>query len=274
MLEKKLISKKVHNICIEQGCNNMFKRRVVMYGSVFVSQMVLSILLDDPVMAGLIVMGVFVPCYVAISVGRHMRRIALLDEACDPEAFISATQKQHDITGKNKRFSNYLRLDLSAGLATAGRFEETLFILDGLDEGLFRKKQIFRNAVNNNRYVALRGLGRDGEADLLFEESISSVQSHHKVIKIAINMARCDYEYHQKNYEACHTQIALLKQMSLSKRHRLYLCMTEGRLALEKGALDIATEHFEKVVSDGSKLYIAREAENYLMRLKDIWVKG
>ncbi len=248
----------------------MLKRRIVMYGSVFVSQIVLSILLNDPVKAGLIVIGIFIPCYVAVSVGRHRRRVALLDQACDPDAFISATQKQHDITGKNKRFSNYLRLDLSAGHATAGRFEETLVILDGLDERLFRKKQIFRHAANNNRYVALRGLGRHAEADLLFEESISSVQSHHKAINNAIIMARCDYEYHQKNYEACHTQIARLKQMSLSKRHGLYLSIMEGRLALAEEVLEIAADHFGKVVSEGSKLYIAREAENHLMGLKAV----
>lgn len=246
------------------------KHRIVMYGCVFVSQIALSIVLDDPVKAGLIIIGLFVPGYVAISMVRHMRRIALLDEACDPEAFIEATQKQHEITGKNKRFSNYLRLDLSAGLVTAGRCEEALAILDGLDERIFRKKQIFRHVVNNNRYAALRGLGRHGEADQLFEESLSSVQSDHKTIKIAISLAQCDYEYHQKNYESCHALIALLKEMSLSKRYSVYLCLMEGLLALAEGGLEIATKHFEKVVSDGSKLHIAREAENHLMRLKMI----
>lgn len=183
-----------------------------MYGGLFLTQIALSFLLVDPVKTALIVGGVFIPSYLVFSMGRHKRRVALLDDACDPEAFIEATQKQHEITGKNKRFSNYLRLDLSAGLATAGRFEEALVILDGLDEKVIMKKPVFRHVFNNNRYVTLRGLGRHEEANRFFEENLLSADSDHKTVKTAVALARCDYEFHQKNYQACHDLIELLKQ--------------------------------------------------------------
>lgn len=245
----------------------MLKHRLWMYGGVFASQLVLSILLDDPIMAGIIVIGVFIPGYLFISLRRQRKRVSILDDACNPEAFIEATQRQLAITGKNKRFSNLLRLDLSAGLASAGRFEEAIMTLDGLDEKIIRKHQLGDHALTINRYVVLRGLERHEEADALFEESISTIQTQKWIVQEACNLARLDYDYQKRNFDACHELIRILEKEALKKRYLLSLSYTQGLLALAEGKPDIAKGYFERVVTDGATLHIARKAENCLMEI-------
>lgn len=246
----------------------MLKKRVIMYGGVFIAQLTLSMLLDDPVTAGIIVLSVFMTGYIAISLRRQKKRIALLDEACDPEAFLIATLKQHEITGRNKKYSNYLRLDMSAGQASAGRFDEALETLDGLDESIVNKHPLAKHAMVINRYVTLRSLACHEEADRLFESRLSSVLEHNRRLHTAINLARLDYEFHRENHEACRALIEDLKSKSLSRRYALTLRYFEAELALAKGDAVAAETLFKTIVDEGNGLHIVKRAQDHLQKLQ------
>lgn len=242
----------------------MFLKRFGMYIGIFIAMIILSFWLDDSIKAGVIIISIFMPSYIAISMHRQKKRVNRLEEACDPYDFIKATDEQYAITGKNKRFGTLLKLDRTAGLLCAGQFNEAKLELEALDQSVIRKVKNAQYVYDNNMYVCLKGLGDDEGAKALYENHIATQNPKHQLLQMASLFSKMRYEIDYDNYESCSEMIALLKQRKLSKRLRLQLALFEGELALEIGDGTAAKEHFETVVKEGNKLHLVTIAQAYL----------
>lgn len=72
--------------------------------------------------------------YYVIAVLRNKNRIHLLNEDCNPEAFLNRCEKQGRIIGNPHILSSYLAIDMSAGLVCSGEFQSAKYCLEEIDK--------------------------------------------------------------------------------------------------------------------------------------------
>lgn len=111
---------------------------LVTRSSLIIITLVLNIMLlkvfdFGTILAGLVTFFLVIFGYIIYANIRQGRRYNLLEQDLDPEAFIKATEKQMEITGKNKRACAILNGDLIVGLLSMRRYEEAKDILDKID---------------------------------------------------------------------------------------------------------------------------------------------
>ena len=112
----------------------MLVNRIKFMGITFVIMMVLCITIKNIYIAGIITFTVVMIGYIAIAYSRSKKRLSILEEQCDPEKFIEATENQRKITGKDKKIDAYLNIDKAAGLILMGEFQEAKDLLLSVDE--------------------------------------------------------------------------------------------------------------------------------------------
>lgn len=252
------------------------KNRILMYSGVFFSTLILSFLLDDPMVAGLIVLGVFMPTYIWISVRRQKSRIRLLEEDCDPIAFIEATEKQYQITGRNKVAHLHLMIDKSAGLASLGKFEEALNLLLSLDVKKIKKSKLRRLVYFNNLMLCYDGLHQDEQVQELYRNEFSVYSpkfAQIKHVKAVILFAKFKYEKSDTFEETLQMRqqlISELKNMKLSKRLNLHLILCQSELAEMEKNEDLAASLLKEVINNGNTLHIVEIAKQRLEMLPNM----
>lgn len=107
----------------------MLMRRGSLYIITFIIMMVLVVIMDNTIIAGIITFSVALSGYIVISYIRSKKRLRLIEENCDPQAFIKATEEQISLTGKNPKMNAYLNIDKSAGFILMGKFEKAKEII-------------------------------------------------------------------------------------------------------------------------------------------------
>lgn len=248
----------------------MMKRRILFFASFFVVDLVLAILLGDPVLAGIILLSVFTPSYLALSLYRQKKRINLLDEACDPQAFIEACERQYVITGKNKTAHMYLIIDKSAGLASLGHFEEAKALLLSLDVKKATRHKMRALVYYNNLMLCYDGLGDGAAAKAIYENEFTNLTyklKNYAVIRKPILFSKFKYGAAPEDIETRQFLVDEIRKLKLSKRLSLHLALYEGELAIASGDLESAKSFFNEVVTNGNKLYIVTYAQNKLNEL-------
>lgn len=242
-----------------------------MYSGVFFSTLILAALLDDPILAGIIVLCVFMPSYILISLRRQKARIKLLEEDCDPEAFIMASEKQYQITGKNKIAHMHLTIDKSAGLASLGKFDEALALLLSLDVKKVKKSKLRWLVYVNNLMLCYDNLHQEEQVQELYQKEFcihSEKLKQFSSVRSVIIFAKLKYETFEDEISTRHQLIDELKAMKLSKRLSLHLKLSESELALLENDYDLAASLLTDVVSNGNKLYLVEIAKEGLLKIK------
>ena len=72
--------------------------------------------------------------YILLAFVRNKTRLKLLNEACDPEAFLEKVEKQRVNAGEKSKLSVYVTLNQAAGLITLGRYAEAKQLLLSVDK--------------------------------------------------------------------------------------------------------------------------------------------
>lgn len=246
------------------------QKKFVLYFSIFLIDLVLALLLDDPILAGAIVLGVFTPSYLFISLRRQKSRIRLLEEDCDPQAFIEATDKQYQITGKNKIAHVHLMIDKSAGLASMGRFQEALDLLLSLDIKRVKRSKMRRMVYYNNLMICYDGLDQQEIAKALYDSEFgvfSQNHSQYSLFKAVILFSKLRYEQFEDELQMRQNLIDELKTLKLTKRLALYLKLYESELSFQQGDVLSATAGLKEILENGNKLHIVEIAS---CRLKNL----
>lgn len=246
------------------------KNKIMMYSGVFFSTLILAHVLDNPLLAGIIVLCVFMPSYIYISIKRQKVRIDLLEESCDPEAFIVATEIQYQITGKNKIAHMHLMIDKSAGLASNGQFSEALALLLSLDEKKLKKNKLRWLVYVNNLMLCYDNLHQVEKVQELYHNDFCvgvSKFKQFKQVKAVMLFAKLKYESFNDELETRRQLLAQLQEMKLTKRLGLHLKFSESELAIMEGDYTLATSLLGEIIENGNKLYIVETAKEQLAKI-------
>ena len=198
----------------------------------------------------------------------------ILDNELDPEKFIELTENEYN-KNKNKKYRNYMKLNLSAGYSSAGKIETAYEKLKEVD--LSKKLYRERNKIlyYYNEALILNVLGKKEEATEIYNkelsEEIEKIEKRKKNSEI-YNLVKAleGMLFHQNdNVKMIEILNEALKKTK-TKRQKLgfkYLLATYKEKA---GEIQEAMELYKEVIENGNKLYIVQEAKEKLENINRI----
>lgn len=202
----------------------------------------------------------------------YQKYMNILDEKLDPEKFIKITQNEYE-KNKNKRYRNYMKLNLCGGYSSAGKVEEAYQNLKDID---LSKKSLFREQDKilyyYNEALLLHGLERKEEAIVIYKEKVLKMMEKFKTKKgIDETNAMIEFLNGILFYENDTTKMIeilseTLKKLSV-KRQVLVIKHLLANYKSKAGEMEEARKLYEEVVENGNKLYIVEEAKEKLNKL-------
>ena len=195
----------------------------------------------------------------------------VLDRELDPEKFIELTENEYN-RNKNKKYRNYMKLNLAAGYSSAGKIETAYEKLKEVD--LSKKLYRERNKIlyYYNEALILNVLGKKEEATEIYNkelsEEIENIGKRKKDSEI-YNLVKAleGMLFHgNDNEKMIEILNEALKKLKI-KRQKLgfkYLLATYKEKA---GKIEEAIELYKEVAENGNKLYIVQEAREKLKKL-------
>lgn len=242
--------------------------RALYYIFVFVLSLILIIAIDNVFIAGFITIFISISLYIVVGLKRAEKRINLIEESCDPEAFIEATEKQHSITGKNKRIDAYLSVDRSAGYILRGDFEDAIIELDHVDKTKLSTLNGARFIYYVNLATAYYMLGDVEKGNSIYDEIIVNEPIKFKQHLLASRYILLTKYMANHEYDLAMELIEELKSKKTSKRKRVSLAYNEGIIFLDRDQKSKALARFKEVVSKGNKLYIVKKSKEHIRNLE------
>ena len=195
----------------------------------------------------------------------------ILDNELDPEKFIELTENEYN-RNKNKKYRNYMKLNLVAGYSSSGKIETAYEKLKEVD--LSKKLYRERNKIlyYYNEALILNVLGKKEEATEIYNkklsEEIENIGKRKKDSEI-YNLVKAleGMLFHgNDNEKMIEILNEALKKLKI-KRQKLgfkYLLATYKEKA---GKIEEAIELYKEVAENGNKLYIVQEAREKLKKL-------
>lgn len=225
--------------------------------------MIMAVLLaigSHPFLAAAITILLIVIIYITAGMVRNKYRMGLLDDRCDPEAFLERTDKQINITGRNPAPKNILLINRSTGLIELGRFEEAKEILLSIDKSRLSVRNGSLFAYTANLISCYFGSGEIDRAEELFETEMAVLPPIGKKAEFAAKMLVAKRLFHLKRYCESREQFNKLLAQKISKRARMSILYYLARMDEIEGNRESAMLKYSEVAKEGNKLWIARQS--------------
>ena len=195
----------------------------------------------------------------------------VLDNELDPEKFIELTENEYN-RNKNKKYRNYMKLNLAAGYSSAGKIETAYEKLKEVD--LSKKLYRERNKIlyYYNEALILNVLGKKEEATEIYNkelsEEIEKIGKRKKDSEI-YNLVKAleGVLFHENDNEK---MIEILNEALKKTKTKCQNLGFKYLLATYKektGEIQEAMELYKEVIENGNKLYIVQEAREKLKKL-------
>ena len=195
----------------------------------------------------------------------------ILDNELDPEKFIELTENEYN-RNKNKKYRNYMKLNLVAGYSSSGKIETAYEKLKEVD--LSKKLYRERNKIlyYYNEALILNVLGKKEEATEIYNkelsEEIENIGKRKKDSEI-YNLVKAleGMLFHENDNEKMIEILNEALKKTKTKRQNLgfkYLLATHKE---KIGEIEEAMELYKEVIENGNKLYIVQEAVEKLKKL-------
>lgn len=202
----------------------------------------------------------------------YQKYMNILNEELDPEKFIEITQNEYD-RNKNKRYRNYMKLNLCAGYSSLGKVEEAYQNLKDID---LSKKSLFREQDKilyyYNEALLLHGLERKEEAIVIYKEKVLKMMEKFKTKKgldetnAMIEFLNGILFYENDSTKMIEILSETLKKLSV-KRQVLVIKHLLANYKSKAGEIEEARKLYEEVIKNGNKLYIVEEAKEKLNKM-------
>ena len=195
----------------------------------------------------------------------------VLDKELDPEKFIELTENEYN-KNKNKKYRNYMKLNLSAGYSSAGKIETAYEKLKEVD--LSKKLYRERNKIlyYYNEALILNVLGKKEEATEIYNkelsEEIEKIGKRKKDSEI-YNLVKAleGMLFHENDNEKMIEILNEALKKTKTKRQNLGLKHLLAAYKEKAGKIEEAIELYKEVAKNGNKLYIVQETREKLKKL-------
>ena len=198
----------------------------------------------------------------------------VLDNELDPEKFIELTENEYN-KNKNKKYRNYMKLNLSAGYSSAGKIETAYEKLKEVDlsKKLYREQN--KILYYYNEALILNVLGKKEEATEIYNkelsEEIEKIGKRKKDSEI-YNLVKAleGMLFHGNDNEKMIEILNEALKKTKTKRQNLGLKHLLAAYKEKAGKIEEAIELYKEVAENGNKLYIVQEAKEKLENINRI----
>lgn len=198
----------------------------------------------------------------------------VLDNELDPEKFIELTENEYN-KNKNKKYRNYMKLNLSAGYSSAGKIETAYEKLKEVDlsKKLYREQN--KILYYYNEALILNVLGKKEEATEIYNkelsEEIEKIGKRKKDSEI-YNLVKAleGMLFYENNNEKMIEILNETLKKTKTKRQNLGLKHLLAAYKEKVGKIEEAIELYKEVAENGNKLYIVQEAKEKLENINRI----
>lgn len=214
-----------------------------------------------PIAAGIITVAAVLGGYIAFCYIRNRARIALLNERCDPQAFLDRTEKQRAITGKNPRIGAMLDIDRAAGLLCLGDIDAAEDELAAIPDKYLSAKSGTLLAYTLNRLTCLYERGNIEEAEGIFEREMPLLSPIGRSMTLAVRLTMAERLYHLGRLDECREALAaLLGHKRITRRMRCEIFYLQALIEEAQGNVQKARTLYQSAARLGNKLHCARLA--------------
>ena len=247
----------------------MLVNRVLFIGFTFVLTITLLLLGMNPVATAALTMLIVMTGYTVISVMRNQSRVRLLDDACDPEAFLLRTEKQEAITGHKSRISELFAIDKAVAYMAMGDYERAKPLLMGFDSQKFSNNDTILAIHTIDLILCHYELGEIKEAEALFESRLAVLSPFQMRIKLATKILVGERLFYLGRYEESKNELTNLLKQAMTMRARLGILYKLAQIDEINGDKASAIKRYTKVADMANKLDIAKRAK---MKLDEMMV--
>lgn len=229
-----------------------------------------------PPLVLLIVVLLYFAGTIYFSYRRNKKIISLLNDQCDPDAFIAQTQRQLDKFQHRGNIPYVLlqRLNLGAGLSAAGRNEEALAAMQ-FYAALIKSDRfgrLMRLTYHQNHFACFISLGMLDHARqaLLWLNDAIEAEKDSKLLEKLRRWYKNDYyRYEMENGRFDGTEAVFQEMLERAENnyHRVLAMYTLGLVHEHYGRIEEAREAFEYVIAHGNKLHAVTLARQHLETL-------
>lgn len=215
-----------------------------------------------PIAAGVITLVVILAGYIAFGYISSRARAALLNERCDPQAFLDRTEKQRTITGKNPRIGAMLDIDRAAGLICLGDIDAAEEVLASIPAKYLSPANGLQLTYTLNRLACLYERGKGEEAESVFEREMPLLSPIGQPMTLAVRLTMAERLYHLGRLDECREALAaLLDNKKITRRMRCEILYRQALIEEAQGKAQKARTLYQSVARLGNKLHCARLAE-------------
>ena len=230
----------------------------------FVMMLTLSVVTRNTIVAGGITIVTIIICYIIIGYMRSKKRLDLLEEQCNPQAFIEATEKQRKITGRNPKINAYLNIDRAAGLILMGEFQNAKEVLSSIDKKYLSVKNGTLLVYTLNFISCLNELGEFSCSEELFETQVPLLAPVNSRMTLSMELLIAERFFFLNRFEESKEKFQQLLNKKISRRKHLEILYRLAQIDEMKSEADSAKKKYKKVADYGNKLWIAAQARKRL----------
>jgi len=245
----------------------MLVKRIWLIIITFVLMIIMSVLIKNTIMAGVATFVIIVVVYIMIAFIRNKKRLSLLEEKCNPQSFIEATENQIFITGKNHKINTYLCIDKAAGLIVKGEFQEALSILNKIDKSSLSIKNGSLLAYTLNLILCLYELGDTTHAEEIFETQVPLLAPVSRRMVLAMAMLVAERYFYINKYDESKEHFQQLLKEKLSQRTRMEILFRLAQIDEINGNIIDAKQKFTEIAEIGGELWVALQARKCLEQI-------
>lgn len=247
----------------------MLVRRSLLFTLTAAIVIMMLILTNEPVLSGAVTIVIVMAGYIAIAYAKAKKRLNLLEEECNPQAFIDATKKQMEITGKSRKTGAYLTIDIAAGRMIQGNFIGAKELLDSIDQTALSVKNGTLMIYTINLITCLYELGETAQAEELFETKVPTLAPVNRNLVEQMELLIAERYFFLNKYEESTKKYQVLQKNKMSRRKHLEILFRLAQMEEASGDIASAGQKYRTVSKQGASLWVAIQAKERLAAIRE-----
>ncbi len=193
--------------------------------------------------------------------------INILDEKCDPEAFLSKIIKMENSKSRNPLYISMILINKAVAKMALSNYQEASSYLDEIDISKISKNNHTYTTYIINRITCYYELGEFQEAEKIYEKEIVLLRAYEKRYYRSIQILVGERYFYLKKYDESYEHLRKLLNRDLCKRQYLEVLFLLAQMDIIKHDAEKAIHKLNKIVKHGNKLGIVKSSQELLKKI-------
>lgn len=188
----------------------------------------------------------------------------LLNEDCDPEKYLNKIMKSKKVYRKKPKYLAMISINEAVANILMGKFYEARQILDNIDQSYLSEKNGTLLTYMIDYISCCFELGDIDTALSLYNTQLPILTPFNKNLKRSIKILIGERYFFEENYDKSYESLNQLLDIELNRRTYLGILYRLAQIDRIRGDMEKARKKYTKIAQYGNKLWIAKQAKDFL----------